>query len=167
MLAAAAGWSSPVNDKAYYRRSLTHITEEQGHELIALNDLKVLGYVANDFPQMGITRALWEPQFYKILKDPASLLGYILGLEILAVRTFKEFHGELAKHYSADAIKFVKVHADDDPDHVEAALEQIEKCSDSEKQNIDINFEQTLQMYGLMVNQIRLASQMTTQEARK
>lgn len=163
MLAAAAGWSSPVNDKSYYRRSLTHINEEQGHELIALNDLKSLGLTVENFPESGVTRAMWEPQFYKILKDPASLLGYILALEVLAVRTFKEFHAELAKTYTADAVKFVKVHADDDPDHVESALAQIEKCNESEKKTIQMNFEQTLTMYGLMLKELNLA----TQEVRK
>lgn len=166
MLATAAGWSSPTEDKSYYRRSLTHITEEQGHDLIAVNDLKALGLSIDQFPELGITRALWEPQFYKILKDPASLLGYILGLEILAVRTFKEFHSELCKTYPEAATKFVKVHADDDPDHVESALAQIEKCTEAEKKNIYMNFEQTLQMYGLMLQQIGLALP-ATQEARK
>ncbi|MBC7464450.1 MAG: iron-containing redox enzyme family protein [Bdellovibrio sp.] len=163
MLASAAGWSSPLNDRAFYRRSLTHINEEQGHELIALNDLKVLGLSTDDFPEAGITRALWEPQFYKILKDPASLLGYILALETLAVRTFKEFHGELLRTYSSDAVNFVKVHADDDPDHVEAALSQIEKCNEAEKKNIEKNFNQTIQVYGLMLKEIQLV----TLEARK
>lgn len=166
MLAFAAGWSSPVNDKSYYRRSLTHITEEQGHDLIALNDLKTLGFSIEQFPELGVTRALWEPQFYKIQKDPASLLGYILGLEILAVRTFKECHAELAKTYSENAVRFVKVHADDDPDHVESALAQIEKCTPHEKKNIEANFDQTIEMYGLMLQQIAKVGP-TTLEVRK
>ncbi|MFZ3231022.1 MAG: iron-containing redox enzyme family protein [Pseudobdellovibrio sp.] len=166
MLATAAGWSSPAEDKSYYRRSLKHISEEQGHDLIAINDLKALGI--NDLstlPQLATTRALWEPQFYKILKEPTALLGYILALEILAVRAFKEFHHEIAKTYPANSLNFIKVHADDDPDHVESALEQIQNCQASEKINIEINFDQTLHMYSLMLDQIRITT--TTQAIRK
>lgn len=162
MLATAAGWSSPVSDKTYYRRSLKHISEEQGHDLIAINDLKSLGFDSvHSFSELASTRAMWESQFYKILKDPASLLGYILALEILAVRCFKEIHGELSKTYPLNALNFIKVHADDDPDHVESALEQIAKCSDSERKNIDFNFDQTLQMYAFMLSQINQSSQST------
>ncbi|MEQ1724162.1 MAG: iron-containing redox enzyme family protein [Pseudobdellovibrio sp.] len=152
MLAFAAGWSEKTN-KTYFKRSVVHISEEQGHELIALNDLKVLGESIENYPELGITRAMWESQFVKIQKDPVMLLGYILALETLAVKT-NEFHGMLKQHYNEDALKFVKTHADDDPDHVEEALEQIQACTPEQQSQIKIGYEHTLQLYRLMIQEI-------------
>ena len=153
MLAYAAGWTQS-SDQSYYRRSLVHISEEQGHDLIALNDLKNLGETIQNFPELATTRSMWECQFYKIQKDPANLLGYILALEAFAVRTLKEFNQELLKTYSDNSTRFVKVHADDDPDHVEEALVQIQKCNPEQQKNIMLSFEQTITMYQFILQEI-------------
>jgi pyrroloquinoline quinone (PQQ) biosynthesis protein C len=150
MLAFAAGWTNS-SEQSFYRRSLVHISEEQGHDLVALNDLKQLGETIEKYPEFGSTRSMWESQFYKIQKDPSCLLGYILALEAFAVRSLKEFNSELLKNYPETATRFVKVHADDDPDHVEQAIEQIEKCTPDQKKNIMFNFEQTIAMYEFML----------------
>jgi hypothetical protein len=157
MLAFAAGWTQN-NEQSYYRRSLVHIAEEQGHDLIAINDLKNLDLNISQFSECGTTRSMWECQFYKIQKDPSNLLGYILALETLAVKTFKEFNHELLKTYSDKATRFVKVHADDDPDHVEEALLQINKCTPEQQKNIMFNFEQTITMYSFMLQEIKQKS---------
>ncbi len=154
MLAYAAGWTENM-EQSYYRRSLVHIGEEQGHDLIAVNDLKNLNYDIANFIELGTTRSMWECQFYKIQKDPTNLLGYILALETLAVKTFKEFNGELLKTYTDKATRFVKIHADDDPDHVEEALIQINKCTPAQQKNILFNFEQTITMYNCMLEEIK------------
>lgn len=154
MLAFAAGWTSS-NEQSYYRRSLVHITEEQGHDLIALNDLKNLNENIATYPELGTTRSMWECQFYKIQKDPSDLLGYILALEAFAVKTLKEFNHELLKTYPENTTRFVKIHADDDPDHVEEAIAQINKCSPEQQKSIMFNFEQTLTMYQFMILEIK------------
>lgn len=153
MLAYAAGWSDKTN-KTYFKRSIIHISEEQGHDLIALNDIKILGETLEKFPELGVTRAMWESQFYKIQKDPSYLLGYILGLEAFAVKTFKEFHAILKQYHPEESLRFVKVHADDDPDHVEDALEQIAQCTEAQQAVIKTAYEHTLQLYRLMLKEI-------------
>ena len=157
MLAFAAGWTNNT-EQSYYRRSLVHISEEQGHDLIALNDLKNLDKNINDFEELCSTRSMWETQFYKIQKDPSTLLGYILALEAFAVLSLKHLNQELLKTYSEKSTKFVKVHADDDPDHVEEALVQINKCTPEQQKNIMFNFKQTLTMYQLMLTEIKTKS---------
>jgi hypothetical protein len=154
MLAMAAGWTSPEKQN-YYRRSLQHIHEEQGHELIAVNDLKILGGDVHEFPELSVTRALWEPQFYKIQRNPTTLLGYILSLEALALMTFQPLLQTLKKSYPDEACRFVKVHAEDDPEHVEHALAQIEKCTLEEREEIFANFYQTRDMYVLFLQAIQ------------
>ncbi len=153
MLAFSAGCSHP-EEKSYFQRSLKHIREEQGHEQIAVNDLKTLGGSIENFMEKGVTRALWEPQFYKIQKDPVSLLGYILALECLAVFKFSELNDILVKRYGDKANRFVHIHAEDDPHHVTEALAQIELCSDVSKKLIQANFDQTCDLYSCLINNI-------------
>ncbi len=151
MLASAAGWSS-YKQGPYFKRSLQHIREESGHELLAAKDLKQFEEDIENYDEMGLCRALWEPQFFKILRNPESLLGYILCLEMLAVETFKPLYEIQQKTYPQNQHLFVKVHADDDPDHVEEALAQIEMCSDEVQEIILKNFEQTAQMYQSLIS---------------
>lgn len=154
MLAYAAGWTGPEKQN-YYRRSVQHIQEEQGHDLIALNDLKLIGGSILEHPELSVTRALWEPQFYKIQKNPTTLLGYILALEVLALQMCQPMYEMLLKNYPAEACRFVKVHAEDDPEHVEHALAQIERCSLEEREEIIANFHQTRDMYSLFLQAIQ------------
>ncbi len=153
MLAFAASWTDST-EQGYYRRSLQHIREEQGHDLIAKNDLEKLGGSLSEIPELGVTRSLWEPQFFKMQKEPAALLGYILSLEELAVKTFAPLHGKIAEHYPKEACRFVKVHADDDPDHVEEAMKQIEACTPEQQASIYANYTQTCDLYRLMLEEI-------------
>lgn len=153
MLAFAASWTD-TKEQGYYRRSLQHIREEQGHDLIAKNDLEKLGLSLQDFSEKGVTRSLWEPQFFKMQKSPAALLGYILALEELAVKTFAPLYGRISEIYPKEACRFVKVHADDDPDHVEEAMKQIEACTPEQKTVIFANYVQTCDLYRLMLEEI-------------
>lgn len=156
MLAFAASWTDTA-EQGYYRRSLQHIREEQGHDLIAKNDLEKLGGSLSNLHERGVTRSLWEPQFYKMQKSPAALLGYILALEELAVKTFGVLHTKLSEVYPKEACRFVQVHADDDPDHVEEALKQIEACTPEQREAIYANYVQTCDLYRLMLEEIEAA----------
>jgi pyrroloquinoline quinone (PQQ) biosynthesis protein C len=120
--------------------------------------LEKLGSQKNAYSELGICRALWEPQFYKIQREPKSLLGYILALENLAVLTFPKLHQNLLERYGQEAVHFVRVHAEDDPEHVDEALRQIELCTDQEKESIVRNYEQTCVVYRLMLEEIRKLS---------
>lgn len=157
MLAYAAGWSGPEKQH-YYRRSVQHIQEEQGHDLIALNDLKLIGGDIREFPELSITRAFWEPQFYKVQKNPTSLLGYILALEVLSLQMCPAMHEMLLKTYPAEACRFVKIHGEDDPEHVQHALDQIEKCTLEEREDIFANFHQTRDIYTALLQNIEKLS---------
>ena len=154
MLAFAAGWTT-AEDQPYYRRSVKHIQEEQNHEILAVRDLESLGSQRQDFRELGVTRALWEAQFTKIQRCPSALLGYILALEELAVKTFPKLCVEITKHYGPHSVKFVKVHAEDDPEHVSEAMKQIEMRSDLERAEIVANYDQTCDLYRLLLQEIQ------------
>lgn len=157
LLAAAAGAAS-VEQQEYYRRCVQHIKEESGHDKMAVADLKHLGGDLKDFPELGVTRSMWESQYYKISKEPTALLGYILALEILAVETLPQIHKMLNPRYSEKACLFVRVHAEDDPEHVEEALKQIETLPVELRAAVLTNFHQTCEMYTLMLKQIQATS---------
>ncbi|NUN06204.1 MAG: iron-containing redox enzyme family protein [Bdellovibrio sp.] len=152
MLALAAGWTE-TDETSYYRRSLSHIREEQGHDMMAFKDAEGLGCKTHLVKELGSTRALWEPQFYKIQKSPLSLLGYILCLEMLAVKHFPALLSKLKQSHPSGKHDFVRVHAEDDPDHVDEALIQIAHCSENQIALIIKNFEQTADLYRFMLQE--------------
>lgn len=143
LLAAAAARFSQA-DQAFHRRFLKHTDEENSHELLALRDLQKLGYKLEDFPELPQTRTFYEIQYYKIEHcDPAALLGYILALETLAGRELQETKSKLLDFYGKDCVKFIQVHADEDPDHIQKALEVVDALSPERHSVIDQNMEQT------------------------
>lgn len=155
LLALAAAYSTEAQS-GYYRRSLQHIREEAGHEKLALADLQELGGRIEDHPELGMTRALWEPQYYKTQGQATALLGYILGLEQLAISVLPELHLRLQKKYKDQSLNFIRVHAEEDPDHVEKCLEQIEALAANERVVVWKNVEQTLSVYLGMIEQCAL-----------
>lgn len=155
MLAHAASLTT-AEQSGYYKRSIEHIKEEYGHDSLALTDFKRLGGKIEDHPELGVTRALYEPQFYKIQRQPTALLGYILALEYMCVRHYKELWGRLEKCYGPKCTNFVRVHAEDDPDHVEKAILQIETLPTHEIQAVLKNYDQTCRMFANFLNECAL-----------
>lgn len=143
------------SDKKFYKRFVEHLTEENGHEMIALKDLKKLGFDIKDFPELPETRMFWESQYYKIEhNDPISLLGYIYALEAIASQVCPLIKKELEKYYPNDCHSFIKVHGEDDPEHVEKALDQIKELPAERLRWVQENFEQSTRSYVHMVNSI-------------
>ncbi len=152
MLGAAM---SQTSNEKYYDRLVAHIKEEDKHEKLALMDLKQLGGKIEDHPEASITRAMWESQFYKISKSPTSLLGYILALELIACEVYPDVRPLIEKTYGPKCLNFIRVHSDEDPDHVEKALKQLDALTGDEKRLAVENFEQTcdvLTMFFIDIN---------------
>ncbi len=137
----------------YYNRSVEHIAEEAGHENLALTDLKRLGFKIEDFSELSTTRAFWQPQYFLIDRSATTLLGYILALEWLAVATFPAVHERIKKLYGEKCVNFIRVHADEDPDHVDKCFAQIEKVTPAEQELIFANFRQTCRMFELFMRE--------------
>ena len=57
------------------------------------------------------------------------------------------FLQKIDHEYSSKAHRFVKVHAEEDPDHIEKAFELIGKLSDERKELIRVNMIQTADAY--------------------
>lgn len=153
LLAASAARFSQ-EDQPMHKRFLKHTDEENSHELLAIRDLQKLGYNILDFPELPQTRSFYEVQYYKIEHcDPASLLGYILALEATATHlgAIKE---KITHCYGKECVKLIQVHADEDPDHVEKALQYIGSLKADRVNVIQQNLEQSAILYVSMLSAI-------------
>lgn len=145
-----------VDRDILYKRFVAHLKEENYHEKLASNDLKTLGYKTTDFPELSITKTFWESQFYKIdQSNGTSLLGYILYLEAIPVHSF----GDVLENLPLNACKFIKVHTEEDPKHLDHVLEMIHQLSAKEQDEIWENFNQTAELYQLILLKIAENSQ--------
>jgi thiaminase len=151
LLAAAAGRFSQ-EDQAFHKRFLKHTDEENSHELLALRDLANLGFNIKDFRELPQTRTMYEIQYYKIEhRDPAALMGYILALETMAGQVLGPVKERLTTIYGKECARFIQVHADEDPDHIEKALKVMETLREGRHEAIDHNLEQTAICYSDML----------------
>lgn len=158
LLAASAARFSQ-EDQSLHKRFLKHTDEENSHELLALRDLQKLGYKIEDFPELAQTKTLYEIQYYKIEHhDPAALMGYILALETMAGQDFKWLKDKVTGLYGKECAKFVQVHADEDPDHIEKAVQVIKSLKTPRLPGIDINIEQTAICYTDMLKAAKAAA---------
>ena len=154
LLATSAGRMDNDHEQLF-RRFTKHITEEQSHERLAERDLRTLGYEPKDFKELGITKAFYQSQYFLIEHvTPYALLGYILMLETLGVKGCAHAYQRVEKTFGARAGSFLKVHAEEDPSHVEKAFQAINSLSASTQEIIWDSFEQTHQNYSTLLNRI-------------
>lgn len=136
LLAYAAALTSS-SQSSFYTRALKHLSEESGHDDLAKIDLKRLGSSITEYPELSSTRSMWEPQYYKVMKHGSeSLMGYILALEYMVIKCYDEVYKRLQSTYSEKSLNFIRVHVDEDPDHVEKAFKTIEPLSLEKKKVI-------------------------------
>jgi hypothetical protein len=153
LLALAAGRCRIDRDRLH-RRFAQHMGEETSHERLAFNDLRGLGMKLEDFPERSITRAFYESQYYKIEHlDPTAFFGYILLLEGVAVSLGPDLYRRVADAHGKNCASFLRVHVEEDVDHLPKAFAQVEDLPASQKYDIQINMAQSADLYGQMIAQ--------------
>lgn len=131
-----------------------HLGEEERHDLIALKDIERLGRKINEFQEMNLTKAFYQSQYYRIsFENGTSLLGYILLLEGMAVTWGQKMYGEI-KDVHKNSIFFLKVHAEEDPHHLDGAIDTIMRLSLEEQRLILDNLRYSDEIYKGMLNKI-------------
>jgi hypothetical protein len=142
-----------VDRDQLHRRFSGHMGEEKSHERLALHDLKELGFTLKDTPELSQTRAFYESQYYKIERqDATALFGYILLLEALSVKVGPPIYERVCIAHGKKTASFLRVHVEEDPDHVEKALEQIHTLPPAQLEFIRINMIQTAEIYGNLIS---------------
>jgi len=156
LLAAASArfGHDEVSDALHYRFA-THIGEEKRHERLALTDLQRLGLRVENYEERHTTRLLYETQYYKIEHEaPAVLFGYILPLEAGGPRCGKRICEQVTAAFGPKCDTFLRVHADEDEEHLEKALKQLEAIRPEEQALIARNIEQTTYAYCAILRDI-------------
>lgn len=148
LLAAAAGKVDPKDEKMF-RRFTKHIQEEDSHERLALRDLKRIGKRIEDFEELACTRSMYEIQYHKIQTHGAiALMGYILSLEILACRECPGIVDRLEKTQKKEGRSFLKVHGEEDIDHVDSAFDALGDLDREELKVVNEGIDQATYLYG-------------------
>lgn len=159
LLAVAAGLMQEP-DRKMQRRFFGHLGEENAHDLMAKKDLENLGFTLEDFPERVETKIFWETQYYKIEhQDPAALMGYILLLEDVASEVCLWMYQEISKYHGKKCGTFLRVHGEEDPGHVDAAVKVIQSLDEARQKIIYSNLHQSQVAYIGMMEAIKKAHQ--------
>ncbi|EQC46084.1 iron-containing redox enzyme family protein [Bacteriovorax sp. Seq25_V] len=122
---------SQNNDES--QRWSDHATEEQGHENLALGDLKRLNGNISDYQEFEETAMLYRAQYYYCaINKSHACFGWILALEGLAALIDKNHIAKIIETHGKRACKFIEVHTNEDPEHLDSAFEAISKIADKE-----------------------------------
>lgn len=129
LLSIAAG-RARLDQENFHKRFIAHVAEETNHEKLAENDLKNMGFSVG--VESNEARRFHRFQFDILdVHGPAVFMGWILFLEGLACK-----HGPTllhkVKHYGEKSTTFLKLHSEEDQEHIESALELVDSISESE-----------------------------------
>lgn len=142
-----------------HNRFMKHAAEEKSHHLLADHDLRKLDRDIADYPELPITSAMYQSQYYRVEHTaPTSIFGYIFALEGLAV-----IHGDwicnvVNEAHGPAAATFVKLHANEDVDHMDKTFDAVAMLPESEQQLIRDNFHFTCSLYQTFVERVRAAA---------
>jgi thiaminase len=156
-LLAAAAARFPLDERgsALHYRFAAHIVEEKRHEQLALHDLEHLGLRLDEFTERHATRMFYEPQYYKIEhQSPSVLFGYILPLEAVAVSQGKRISTAVVAAFGPKCDAFLRVHGEDDVEHLEKAMRIIETVPQDERELLAQNLRQSTVAYCRILEEI-------------
>lgn len=132
-LALASAMTSPDEQDVLHWRFIEEAKEEKRHELLAENDLKVLGFRPADFPELPHTSFFYQTLSYMIEKEsPLAILGYSLTLEGYAARKGHDLYAQVKKTHGKQASSFLRLHCEVDVDHFNNALPHLQQCPEKE-----------------------------------
>jgi predicted metal-dependent hydrolase len=149
---AAARFEFGARGDALHDRFAQHIGEEHRHERLCVHDLKQLGLSLEGSCERNSTRLLYEPQYYKIEhQSPSVVFGYIVALEAIGPVYGPQIVETVTHAFGPKCAAFLKVHAEEDEDHIEKALAMISAVHEHERAWVLENLEQTTYAYRAML----------------
>jgi hypothetical protein len=144
---ALAGVRVSLEERKLHARLLTHAGEERGHDKMLINDLKSLGRNISEFDKSPFTSALYQTQYYMIEHvSPSALYGFILLLEGVSLACGPGLYEKVGAHFK-NSTTYLKVHIEEDEDHVEQNLKAIEGMGQNHMKSIHENLVQTSRFY--------------------
>jgi hypothetical protein len=156
LASAASRFDFGMRGDALHYRFAAHIAEEKHHEALAVHDLKAIGRTLEQFPERASTRLFYEPQYFKIEhRAPLGLFGYILPLEALGPLHGKLVIERVLRAHGEKCAAFLKVHTEDDVEHLEKAWQVLQGITPELQQLIETNMRQTVFAYRGMLDEIQ------------
>ncbi|MBN8553883.1 MAG: iron-containing redox enzyme family protein [Deltaproteobacteria bacterium] len=144
-----------LSQNKFHLRCLDHMKEERSHEILALNDLKHLGYPISQFPESSMTSAFYQSQYYLIdYAHPLALYGYILCLEGISSTAGKDVYGQVCKAFGEKTATFWKVHSQEDDGHLAEAFEKLSMAAPTEADIILQSLKQSSDLYRMILAEI-------------
>jgi hypothetical protein len=145
-----------VEREKLHHRFLKHAAEERSHHLLAERDISSLGFSLASIPELPLTAALYETQYFRAEHvGPTAIFGYILALEGVGVVYGSYVFETVKKHHGEAPCSFVKLHADEDPGHLDAAFAAVATLTEEEQRVIRDNFRFTCRLYPALLEAIR------------
>lgn len=146
----------PQEMETMHTHLLKHTTEEMGHQFLARQDVKFLGFDLADFPELSTTKMFYEPQYYKaIYGNPIGFYGYALALEGTAVMLMRDIYEKCRAYYGEKGCNFLRVHAEEDVNHVESAVQLLEQLPAEAKAAIAANLKQSVDTMLIMLQEMK------------
>jgi hypothetical protein len=156
LAASATRFAFDDRGNALHHRFAAHMDEEKKHELLATHDLKGMSFRLEDFSERHSTRMFYETQYYKIEhQDPSALFGYILALEAMSAAHGKRITETVAAAFGDKCISFLRLHGEDDVDHLAKGLAAVEAASPDQRALIEQNLRQSTYAYCELLADIR------------
>ncbi len=154
-LALASAKTKPINEDSLHWRFIEEAKEEKRHELLALQDLKNLGYSLDQFTELPHTSFFYQTLSYLIENEhPIAILGYSLTLEGFAAKKASELFPMVKSCYKDNAVTFMRLHCEVDVDHFENALPYLKSCPEELLPIVAKGIEQCCAIYKGILNDI-------------
>lgn len=151
LLALSAG-KLDLSQEFLHQRMTAHFTEENGHEKLALLDLKSLGFDISNFSEFTSTKLFYQSQYYWLLqRSAASIMGYIIFLEGFAAAEGPNILKTVLRHHGQNTVRFLKVHAEEDQNHIKTAFDAIRTLDNSEIDEIIENMRTSAELYTVIL----------------
>jgi len=153
-VAALTAGYMPIECSDIHKRSLIHLKEENGHELLALNDLKKMGYKIEDLKKTIEASVMVQSQYYFIDMHPAAHFGFVIVLEAIAAQKGGVIINALRSRFDQDCCSFIEIHAEVDQHHVGDLAELINASPEHCHDLMIENMQQTAELYSKMLDGI-------------
>lgn len=155
-LLALGAASAKQGEDLLHKRMVAHLREEMGHDVVAANDLKNLGFDVALMRESSLTKAFYQNQYFTLQNNSAgSFLGWILFLEGVAAAEGPAIYRRVSETFGPKCTHFVKLHAEEDQDHIQKALSTVDGLNDQDQQEAISNMWQSADLYFLMLQEIQ------------
>lgn len=139
---------TPMDNNRLFRRFFEHAREEMGHETLAERDMQGIGYKPSDVGEFPVTQAFYQTQYHTIEHNGSgSLFGFILALEGAALVWGDKIRKAVQAGHPNYPVKFLDVHVEHDPDHVDKAFDILKLVPNMHEKDIMVGMDFTVELY--------------------